>query len=92
MLLLHCMSLLVARADHCDPRPYVSWLVQSGLIVLTASSRRSKVVFERQTAVKRFLKVLTYIAAGLYLLVDAIFMTVAKPSRRCTIGRSLTPP
>ena len=30
-------------------------------------------------AVKRILKVLTYIAAGLYLLVDAIFMTVAKP-------------
>jgi hypothetical protein len=30
-------------------------------------------------AVKRLLKVLTYIAAGLYLLVDAIFMTVAKP-------------
>ena len=30
-------------------------------------------------AVKRVLKVLTYIAAGLYLLVDAIFMTVAKP-------------
>ena len=28
---------------------------------------------------KRILKVLTYIAAGLYLLVDAIFMTVAKP-------------
>src|SRR6516164_10732775 len=30
-------------------------------------------------AVKRILKVLTYIAAGLYLLVDAIFMMVAKP-------------
>src|SRR3974390_991231 len=30
-------------------------------------------------ALKRVLKVLTYIAAGLYLLVDAIFMTVAKP-------------
>ena len=30
-------------------------------------------------AVKRILKALTYIAAGLYLLVDAIFMTVAKP-------------
>ena len=30
-------------------------------------------------AVKRILKILTYIAAGLYLLVDAIFMTVAKP-------------
>src|SRR5215472_13355004 len=30
-------------------------------------------------AVKRILKLLTYIAAGLYLLVDAIFMTVAKP-------------
>jgi uncharacterized membrane protein len=29
--------------------------------------------------VKRILKALTYIAAGLYLLVDAIFMTVAKP-------------
>jgi hypothetical protein len=29
--------------------------------------------------VKRILKVLTYIAAGLYLLVDAIFMTLAKP-------------
>jgi hypothetical protein len=28
---------------------------------------------------KRILKGLTYIAAGLYLLVDAIFMTVAKP-------------
>lgn len=28
---------------------------------------------------KRILKALTYIAAGLYLLVDAIFMTVAKP-------------
>jgi len=39
----------------------------------------SKVVFERQKAVKRILKALTYIAAGLYLLVDAIFMTVAKP-------------
>jgi uncharacterized membrane protein len=41
--------------------------------------RGSKVVFERQKAVKRILKALTYIAAGLYLLVDAIFMTVAKP-------------
>ena len=30
-------------------------------------------------AVKRILKVLTYIAAGLYLLVDAIFMTLVKP-------------
>ena len=30
-------------------------------------------------ALKRVLKLLTYIAAGLYLLVDAIFMTVAKP-------------
>jgi uncharacterized membrane protein len=29
--------------------------------------------------VKRILKVLTYIAVGLYLLVDAIFMTLAKP-------------
>jgi len=29
--------------------------------------------------VKRILTALTYIAAGLYLLVDAIFMTVAKP-------------
>jgi uncharacterized membrane protein len=29
--------------------------------------------------VKRILKVLTYVAAGLYLLVDAIFMTIAKP-------------
>jgi len=29
--------------------------------------------------VKRTLKILTYIAAGLYLLVDAIFMAVAKP-------------
>jgi uncharacterized membrane protein len=29
--------------------------------------------------VKRILKVLTYIATGLYLLVDAIFMTLAKP-------------
>jgi hypothetical protein len=29
--------------------------------------------------VKRILKVLTYFAAGLYLLVDAIFMTLAKP-------------
>jgi hypothetical protein len=29
--------------------------------------------------VKRILKVLTYIAAGHYLLVDAIFMTLAKP-------------
>src|SRR6478736_9673603 len=28
---------------------------------------------------KRILKVLTYVAAGLYLLVDAIFMTIAKP-------------
>ena len=28
---------------------------------------------------KRILKLLTYIAAGLYLLVDAIFMTLAKP-------------
>ena len=33
----------------------------------------------RVGAVKRILKVLTYIAAGLYLLVDAIFMTLAKP-------------
>ena len=33
----------------------------------------------RRTAVKRILKVLTYIATGLYLLVDAIFMTLAKP-------------
>ena len=30
-------------------------------------------------ALKRVLKLLTYIAAGLYLLVDAIFMTVDKP-------------
>jgi hypothetical protein len=29
--------------------------------------------------VKRILKVFTYIAAGLYLLVDAIFMTLARP-------------
>jgi uncharacterized membrane protein len=29
--------------------------------------------------VKRILKILTYIAAGLYLLVDAIFMTIARP-------------
>jgi hypothetical protein len=29
--------------------------------------------------VKRILQVVTYIAAGLYLLVDAIFMTLAKP-------------
>ena len=28
---------------------------------------------------KRILRIVTYIAAGLYLLVDAIFMTVAKP-------------
>ncbi len=28
---------------------------------------------------KRILKIVTYIAAGLYLLVDAIFMTLAKP-------------
>jgi hypothetical protein len=34
---------------------------------------------ERRAAVKRILKVVTYIAAGLYLLVDAIFMTLAKP-------------
>jgi len=34
---------------------------------------------ERRLAVKRILKVATYIAAGLYLLVDAIFMTLAKP-------------
>jgi hypothetical protein len=34
------------------------------------------------TAVKRILKALTYIAAGLYLLVDAIFMTVANPIAR----------
>jgi uncharacterized membrane protein len=33
----------------------------------------------RVGAVKRILKVLTYIAAGLYLLVDAVFMTLAKP-------------
>src|SRR6516164_8470715 len=33
----------------------------------------------RVGAVKRILKILTYIAAGLYLLVDAIFMTLAKP-------------
>jgi hypothetical protein len=42
-------------------------------------AEQGQVVFERQTAVKRILKALTYIAAGLYLLVDAIFMTVAKP-------------
>jgi hypothetical protein len=29
--------------------------------------------------VKRILKLVTYIAAGLYLLVDVIFMTLAKP-------------
>jgi hypothetical protein len=40
---------------------------------------RGQVVFERQTAVKPILRALTYIAAGLYLLVDAIFMTIAKP-------------
>ena len=33
----------------------------------------------RVGTVKRILKVLTYIAVGLYLLVDAIFMTLAKP-------------
>jgi uncharacterized membrane protein len=32
--------------------------------------------------VKQILKALTYIAAGLYLLVDAIFMTVARPIAR----------
>ena len=32
-----------------------------------------------RVGVKRILKVLTYVAAGLYLLVDAIFMTLAKP-------------
>jgi hypothetical protein len=42
-------------------------------------AERGQVLFERQTAVKRILRALTYIAAGLYLLVDAIFMTVAKP-------------
>jgi hypothetical protein len=34
---------------------------------------------EKRGPVKRILKVLTYIAAGLYLLVDALFMTLAKP-------------
>jgi len=29
--------------------------------------------------VKRILRILTYVAAGLYLLVDAMFMTIAKP-------------
>jgi hypothetical protein len=43
----------------------------------TRSSLSSPHIMAR--AVKRILKVLTYIAAGLYLLVDAIFMTVAKP-------------
>ena len=32
-----------------------------------------------RVGVKRILKVLTYVAAGLYLLVDAMFMTLAKP-------------
>jgi hypothetical protein len=36
-------------------------------------------LLERRAAVRRILKALTYIAAGLYLLVDAIFMTIAKP-------------
>jgi hypothetical protein len=35
--------------------------------------------------VKRILKALTYIAAGLYLLVDAIFMTLAKA--HCQVDR-----
>jgi hypothetical protein len=34
---------------------------------------------EKRALVKRILKILTYIAAGLYLLVDAIFMTIARP-------------
>jgi hypothetical protein len=42
-------------------------------------AKRGQVAFERQTVVKRILRALTYIAAGLYLLVDAIFMTIAKP-------------
>lgn len=39
----------------------------------------ARVLRERRTALKRILKVLTYIGAGLYLLVDAMFMIVAKP-------------
>jgi len=34
---------------------------------------------EKRALVKRILKILTYMAAGLYLLVDAIFMTIARP-------------
>jgi len=33
----------------------------------------------RVSAVKRILKILAYTAVGLYLLVDAVFMTLAKP-------------
>jgi hypothetical protein len=40
---------------------------------------RNRPIPGRQMAVKRILKVLAYVAAGLYLLVDAIFMTLAKP-------------
>jgi hypothetical protein len=46
-----------------------------GVALLCDSNRR----LEKRGKVKRILKVLTYIAAGLYLLVDALFMTVAKP-------------
>lgn len=40
---------------------------------------KAKSSLRGKTAVKRVLNALTYIAAGLYLLVDAIFMRVAKP-------------
>jgi hypothetical protein len=49
----------------------VLWIILHGLSGVA--------LLERRAAVRRILKALTYIAAGLYLLVDAIFMTIAKP-------------
>jgi hypothetical protein len=49
---------------------YFSWL---------ARQLRNRPRPEKRALVKRILKILTYIAAGLYLLVDAIFMTIARP-------------
>jgi uncharacterized membrane protein len=48
-------------------------------MIQDVKARRTRSAARLARAVKRILKVLTYIAAGLYLLVDAIFMTVARP-------------
>ena len=59
-------------------RPH-SWCSRSIEATLHFEALRNRPIPERRAAVKRILTVLTYIATGLYLLVDVIFMTLAKP-------------